>query len=244
MSYENLVRKLVKYPRIMEIQTDMKHLHNFFAEHSKQSEPLPSIDNVRVIYDEENLEGINIEGYYVKDPFILLGTADVDSDTFFTPSQAMVVNTEPDNSDFLGFLHNLQGRFKDLIGAVLSFTSMRGFHPDHVSIVKNYTDYMRQLAAHADAVATGAVKSSFELKGAAIYCPFSETVQARTEDVTLNQTLFEKWKQGPFDTKPVHGPNPTDTADVETFVGDAISAGAETLQAVQRAYASAADSGC
>ena len=157
----------------------------------------------------------------------------------------MMKNIDPqDDVDVIRmFLTSVRTSFNDLVESLIYFSSMRGVTSQHVSIVTNYTDYMRQLAAHADAVATGAVRSSFELRGAAGDCPNFDDQEALLR-ISLNETLFSQWKLGPFNTTPVHGPDPTDTADVETFVGDAISAGAETLQAVQRAYASAADSGC
>lgn len=193
---------------------------------------------------EDNLHGINTDSYYVNDPFILLGPEDV-KENLFDSSQAMMKNIDPqDDVDVIRmFLTSVRTSFNDLVESLIYFSSMRGVTSQHVSIVTNYTDYMRQLAAHADAVATGAVRSSFELRGAAVECPNSEE-EGLLSLISLNETLFSQWKLGPFNTTPVHGPDPTDTADVETFVGDAISAGAETLQAVQRAYASAADSGC
>ena len=80
---------------------------------------------------------------------------------------------------------------------------------------------MRQIAAYADAVATGAVKSPRQLRSVGGECANDPDAYG----ITLNQTVFDEWKLGPFDTEPVvsNGPDPAVAADVETFVTAAMA---------------------
>lgn len=93
--------------------------------------------------------------------------------------------------------------FKNFIPSLTRFSSLTGVYSEHAIIVKEYTDYMRQLAAYADAVATGAVKSPMQLASITQECANDPYASG----ITLNQTVFDEWKLGPFDTAPEVGVN-------------------------------------
>ena len=117
----------------------------------------------------------------------------------------------------------MKAGFKGFIPFLTSFVAQTGVYSEHAIIVKEYTDYMRQLAAYADAVATGAVKSPRQLRSVVGECINYQGAS----DITLNQTVFDEWKLGPFDTAPEVGVNAGNCTALKTAYRISCECGAD-----------------
>lgn len=164
----------------------------------------------------------NIDTYFVEHPIILKGGEDLSESLFLNPSQAMVVDDNLDDAvnDYRASLDAMKTGFKGFIPYLTLFSSSTGVYSEHAIIVKEYTDYMRQLAAYADSVATGAVKSPLQLASIKRECAndqyYNTTINPDASGITLNQTVFDEWKLGPFDTAPEVGVNAGNCTALET----------------------------
>ena len=85
----------------------------------------------------------------------------------------------------------------------------------HVDTVHQYTDFLRKLATHADDIATGRVKSTFQLLGVD-----NECLTEATDLTRVNQDALNEWKLGPFDTAPEVGVNAGNCTQLETAYRD------------------------
>ena len=132
------------------------------------------------------------------------------------PSQAMVVgnNLEDTVVSYRASLDHVRHYFEEFIPQLTYFSSQTGVYSEHAIIVKEYTDYMRQLAAYADAVATGTVKSPMQLGsvGGGHECANDPDASG----ISLNIDVFNEWKLGPFDTAPEVGVNAGNCSALET----------------------------
>lgn len=98
----------------------------------------------------------------------------------------------------------VQGSVNELTLELLLWASRTGVigGTKHADAVRQYTDFLRKLATHADDIATGRVKSTFQLLGVDNNC-----LTEATDLTRVNQAVFNEWKLGPFDTAPEVGVN-------------------------------------
>ena len=98
----------------------------------------------------------------------------------------------------------VQGSVNELTLELLVWAARTGVigGTKHADTVRQYTDFLRKLATHADDIATGRVKSTFQLLGVNNGC-----LTEATDLTRVNQSVLDEWKLGPFDTAPEVGVN-------------------------------------
>lgn len=159
----------------------------------------------------------NIESYFSDHPILLSGQEDTSESLFLDPPQAMVVPNDPDDAAvaYRAQIDAVRNKFKYFIGQFTTFAAQTGIYSEHANIVKEYTDYMRQLAAYGDAVAAGDVKSAKQLSSIDFNCANQPPDPNYPVEITFNQVVFDQWKLDPFDTAPVVGVNAGDCSALE-----------------------------
>ena len=106
-----------------------------------------------------------------------------------------------------------QNDLNELTYSLLSWASRTGVigGTKHADAVRQYTDFLRKLATHADDIITGRVKSTLQLLSID-----NECLMEATDLTHVNQDALNEWKLGPFDTAPEVGVNAGNCTALET----------------------------
>jgi len=190
-----------------------------------------SLTNWKKFFDypsEASVSGIDDSDWFSQNPIQVPTANDIDKDDetqWYLPPQRIETQSGGDEDKEYRdeYYNNLWaiaahtggagaldwGAFKYFIRLFFGFASKTGMHKDHVEHVKKYADAMRRVAAHAEALSTGAVKSKEDLRfyGKEIswvndyYGGDRPDIEGVT--YTFHEDRLEEWKLGPFNMDPM-----------------------------------------
>ena len=173
------------------------------------------------LLDEADVTNIkNIQTHFKDNPLQFLSSGDLDDAKFLNPMQRIVNGSF--ETYFIEYEATLDFVNSQHLGAPIfyeqffKFVALTGLYEDHVAVVKSVTDQMRQVAAYADAVADGTLKSPHQLRYE-MHCANNEDAQKLGG--TLNRDMFDEWIQGPFDTDPADLMRKSDVEMLQSLQG-------------------------
>ena len=171
------------------------------------------------LLDEADVTKVkNIRTHFKDNPLQFFSSDDLDDAKFLNPMQRIVNGNSRDYKvAYASSLEAVNSRLngaENFYRALFAFVAHTGLYENHVDVVKSVTDQMRQVAAYADAVADGTLKSPFQL-----FYTDKCANEYDSRDRTLNRDMFDEWILGPFNTDPAELMRKSDVEMLQSLQG-------------------------
>ncbi len=167
-----------------------------------------------------SVSGIDDSDWFSQNPIRVTTSEDLDhtdeNQWYFPPQRIETQTGRKDwlRLDYLARIDELAtvsgrgGSFKEFIKTLFYFAGLTGIHHNHVEHVKMFADATRLVAAHAEALSTGAVKSKADIWFYGKENSWGECYGAPRPGIdgvtsTVHQDRLNEWKQGPFNMDPM-----------------------------------------
>ena len=174
-------------------------------------------------WEECSVSGIDDSDWFSQNPIQVVTSEDLDitdeSQWYFPPERIETQSGGENDKDYrIAYVQRMdelatppgECAFSTFIKTLFFFASMTGMHHNHVDHVKKLADATRLVAAHAEALSTGAVKSKQDLQfiGEFSWIDTNECYVESRPDIegvtrTVHQDRLNEWKQGPFNMDPM-----------------------------------------